>query len=256
MSMPAAVASDLAGPTELSPGFPVSASLSEADSPGGPTVIFAFNPQKISIQHSAKLQEIAPPKPTDDKKQTPSDTGTTTDNNASLGYEDRIRAMGAVTITIADLVFAGGGTVADCAQLLDWSNAVIPPGTQNARMPTLTFTWGTEISYSVNLISVDVNYERFTNAGKPIRAKVTLKFQSIQKPATGTNPTSGGIPGRRSHTMVAGENLQHIATATYGKPGAWRALAAANGIEDPLAVQPGTVIYMPSPAELDDRGAR
>lgn len=254
MTMPAAVASDLASPAELSPGSTVSASLSQTDSPDL-TVIFRFNPQKISISHAARLQEIAPPKKSTDKEQQPNNTGAS-DSDAALGYEDRIKAMGAVTITIADLLFVGGGTTADCAQLLDWSNAVLPPGTQNARMPTLTFTWGTEISYSVNLISVDVNYERFTNAGKPVRARVTLKFQTIQKPATGTNPTSGGIPGRRSHIMVAGENLQHIAMATYGKPGAWRALAAANGIEDPLAVQPGMVIYMPSPAELDDRGSR
>jgi nucleoid-associated protein YgaU len=54
--------------------------------------------------------------------------------------------------------------------------------------------------------------------------------------------------------MVAGENLQHIATANYGRPGAWRALAAANGIEDPFAVRPGTVIYLPAVTELTDGG--
>jgi nucleoid-associated protein YgaU len=122
-------------------------------------------------------------------------------------------------------------------------------------MPTLTFKWGT-LTYLVNLTTVNVTYERFTSAGTPIRASADLTFTTTKSPPTSTNPTSGGIPGRSSHTVVAGESLQHIATANYGRPGAWRALAAANGIEDPLAIQPGMIIYVPAPAELGDGGGR
>jgi nucleoid-associated protein YgaU len=97
-----------------------------------------------------------------------------------------------------------------------------------------------------------VTYERFTPDGKPIAAKATLRFNACSLPPTRTNPTSGGLPGRRAHTLVAGENLQHVAVANYGRPGAWRALAAANGVENPLAVRPGTAIYIPALAELEE----
>ena len=104
----------------------------------------------------------------------------------------------------------------------------------------------------VNLIDATIKYERFTSDGTPIRAEVTIKLNARFLPPVRTNPSSGGIPGRSSHTLVTGENLQHIAMANYGRPGAWRALAAANGIENPLAVRPGMVIYVPAAGELAD----
>jgi nucleoid-associated protein YgaU len=238
-----------ATPTALGGGTSVNASLSVTGS-GSPsdTVSFQFNPQKIAISHSAKLQEITPPKKSQDQDNQPSDTGDTSDQSM-LGYEDRIKAVGATTISLSDLTFSGKNVLKDCARLLGWTYAKFPQQGKAPALPKLTFSWG-PLSYSVILMQADVSYEHFTPSGTPIRAKVNLRLQSIVVPLAGTNPTSGGIPGRRSHTLVAGENLQQIATASYGRPGAWRALADANGIEDPLAVQPGMLIYLPAPDEL------
>jgi nucleoid-associated protein YgaU len=58
------------------------------------------------------------------------------------------------------------------------------------------------------------------------------------------------LPGRRAHTVTAGDSLARIATAQYGSPGRWRQIAAANGIEDPLRVRPGDRVYLPNPEEL------
>jgi nucleoid-associated protein YgaU len=65
-----------------------------------------------------------------------------------------------------------------------------------------------------------------------------------------TNPTSGGLPGRESHRVTAGENLQTISQRTYGSPSYWRAVADANGIDDPLSVRPGDLVSLPSPQEI------
>lgn len=223
------------------------------------TVLFGFNPQKITISHSAKRGEKHQPTASSDHQGQPHDksSGGGEDSTALFHYVDSVTGVGATAITLSDLLFDGDKAADDCAQLLTWSYPT--PASQDmktAEMSALTFKWGSPISYSVTILGVDISFERFSPSGKPIRAKVNLKLQSLFELARPTNPTSGGIPGRRSHTLVAGENLQHVAMSSYGRPGAWRALAAANGIENPLAVQPGTVIYLPAPTELADGGTR
>jgi len=70
------------------------------------------------------------------------------------------------------------------------------------------------------------------------------------------NPTSGGMPGRRSHTVGQGENLQSIAMANYGRPGLWRRIAEVNGITDPTRVRPGSTVYLPNEDELVNGSTR
>jgi nucleoid-associated protein YgaU len=70
------------------------------------------------------------------------------------------------------------------------------------------------------------------------------------------NPTSGGQPGRRTHTVGQGETLQSIATANYGTPALWRRIAEVNGIDDPTRVRPGTTVYLPNGDELTAGSAR
>lgn len=228
------------------------ASLSEVGNPAN-SVQFTINPQEMVLSHSAKLTEIAsvsgggggaggaageaPP------AQAPG--GVT-----MLTQETRLQEVGATTLDLSNLTFSGSDVAKTCKRLLDWTNPTAASvQAKNPKIPQLTFSWGT-FNYNVFLTTVNVTYQRFTPGGQPVRAKVTLKCSLLPELPTGTNPTSGGIQGRSSHTVVAGENLQHIAMASYGRPGAWRALAAANGIEDPLAVPPGTVIYLPAASEL------
>jgi phage tail-like protein len=218
------------GSTPATPSV-ATASLSQGTSP---TVTFPFSPEKISLSHSAKLEEI-----TTDKSATATE----------LTYEDALKGIGPTTIGLSGLTFDGEKVKTGCEQLLKWTNAVTPQGSKVPELPLLTFKWGS-IVWDVKLTSADITYTRFSANGVPTRAQANLKCVSRTNPPTGTNPTSGGLPGRRSHVVIAGESLQHIAMASYGRPGAWRAVAAANGIEDPLRVRPGAVVYLPGPDEL------
>jgi nucleoid-associated protein YgaU len=229
-----------AGPSAS--GMVLKAMLTEEAQPDN-KVLFQLNPEKIGVSHAARLQEIP----------TANAAAATIGKQADLIYNALLKAVGETTITLSDLTFYGETVSANCAQLLNWTYAKGKPDPKNPVLPKLIFSWGV-LTAEVNLISADISYDRFTPDGKPIRAKVNLRFNSCSLPPTRTNPSSGGIPGRRSHTMVAGENLQHIAMANYARPGAWRALAAANGIENPFAVRPGTVIYLPAVTELADGG--
>jgi hypothetical protein len=92
--------------------------------------------------------------------------------------------------------------------------------------------------------------------GRAIRAEISQlqlgKVPSLLDIAAmlPTNPTSGGAPGRRSHIVTAGENLQTIATSNFGAPRHWRSLADTNGVDDPLRVQPGRHLYLPNIEEM------
>jgi phage tail-like protein len=65
------------------------------------------------------------------------------------------------------------------------------------------------------------------------------------------NPTSGGPAGRASHVLGAAETLHAVARRMYGSAQRWRDIAAANGIDDPFRVRPGTTLYLPSQAEVE-----
>lgn len=54
-----------------------------------------------------------------------------------------------------------------------------------------------------------------------------------------------GLGRQRTYTVAAGEHLYTIAAALYGDASRWIFLADANGITNPTAVPPGTVLVVP-----------
>lgn len=160
-----------------------------------------------------------------------------------------------------DLLFSwtkpGGGSM--LGALVGAGVAALTGGKINlTTAPTLlTFQWGDPFNGGLILqgyvTAVTATYTRFSAGGNPTRAEVDVTF--LEEPASLlsalTNPTSGGVPGRKAHTVSAGENLQSIATTHYGAPGMWRMIADANGIDDPMRVKPGTTIYLPAPSEVE-----
>ncbi len=117
------------------------------------------------------------------------------------------------------------------------------------RLPVLLFSWGIHgprgSNLPVTLEKVTVEYERFDPLGIPVWAKFSLTLVEYSAPKPRTNPTSGGVPGRVTHTLSQGENVVQIANRAYGTPNAWRAVAEANGIDDPLHLTPGRDLLIP-----------
>ena len=123
---------------------------------------------------------------------------------------------------------------------------------RQAAAPMVMFGWGPNIVLEQAYVkSINVKYERFL-LGVAVRALVTLELVSVPLPFPlgMTNPTSGGLATRQTRTMVAGDTLASIAFEEYGDSAKWRALAEANNIDDPMRVQPGTVLTVPDPNEL------
>ena len=207
-------------------------------------VYFDMNPAEITIKRSAK---------------------TGTKPNAQGGASPRVlQKSDPPTLTINKVVLYGEDTKFRVDTLLAWC---APPqglitalvgllGITNSNQPLLTFQWGPPMlgfMYDVKLSDVSAVYKRFHSSGIPIRAEVnlTMKVQPSLLGSLPTNPTSGGLPGRRTHLVRENESLQSIAQQHYGRPGIWRKIAEINGIENPQRVRPGTTVFLPGPGEIE-----
>jgi nucleoid-associated protein YgaU len=98
--------------------------------------------------------------------------------------------------------------------------------------------------------SVSAKYTLFSAAGVPIRATCTVSLQEMPGEKGKQNPTSGSIAARSLHRVVVGDTLASIAYREYGDPTLWRPLATFNRVDDPLRIPLGSVLMLPSAAEL------
>jgi hypothetical protein len=122
-------------------------------------------------------------------------------------------------------------------------------------LPLVQITWGNGLTYSVNVTQVTADITKVSMTGEPIEAKVSLQLGNFPDLPEPTNPTSGGPAGRRRHTVVAGDNIVRIAATRYGDPKAWRAIAAANGVDDALRLPAGRTLFLPGRADVAALGA-
>lgn len=206
---------------------PDQAKLSPDTGATGTPIEFHFNPEKLTLEHESELGERSSVKAELTKIMPPS-------------------------LSMPDLIFDGTGTLACCEQLLEWSNPMLKG--EEYYLPPLIFEWGKFTatgSVPVTLTKVKIDYGRFDQEGRPTRAAASLTLRRNDPGTPGQqNPTSGGLPGRSGHVMVNGETMPGIALGAYGNPARWRAVAAANQVDDPLRVRPGSVLYLPARAEL------
>lgn len=119
--------------------------------------------------------------------------------------------------------------------------------TNNARPPTVTFHWGDLHSFPAVVSDLALAFTYFASSGIPLRAEVDLELRQYEPSnAFGRqNPTSGTPNPHRVHRVQPGETLDRISARYYGDATRWRLLAAANAIEDPLALRPGQLLSVP-----------
>ena len=115
------------------------------------------------------------------------------------------------------------------------------------RPPWVKFQWGPIASYLAVIKSIQIEYTYFATDGTPLRAEVDISLEQFkdENDRTPQNPTSLTPVPDRSHQVVLGETLESIAFKHYGQTSRWRAIAAANSIQDPLSVEPGTRLRIP-----------
>ncbi|MGP4004434.1 CIS tube protein [Streptomyces sp. 8N706] len=133
-----------------------------------------------------------------------------------------------------------------CCEVTSASIAAKQPST-----PWVVFRWGSfsTVSFTAYVSSVDATYTLFSTTGVPMRATCQVHLQEIPSKTAGQNPTSGALTAQRVHRVVAGDSLQSLAWREYGDATAWRAIAEANGIDDPTVLPPGVELLLPAAEE-------
>ncbi len=191
-----------------------------------------FNPKELSITKSAKWSQ--PPNP---------------DHGSAAPPEYRGAEPRALTMELFfDEWESLAGDVRPAVEmLLSWTQPV--PNQTPAAAPIIEFQWGSKIG-DFYLKQATAKYTMFRKNGTPVRATVNVQLQEVPTPPGATNPTSGGLAGRRSRMIAEGDSLHSIAFQEYGHPKYWRGLAAANGIDDPLRVGVGSTLLIPPRSDV------
>lgn len=119
--------------------------------------------------------------------------------------------------------------------------------TGKLRPQTVVFNWGSLKSFEAIISSLTVTLNYFSPTGVPLRAKVPItltqyKQENLYPPQ---NPTSGTPWPHGVHRVAPGETLDRIAAKHFADPNAWRRIAEANDIDDPLTLRPGTLLAIP-----------
>jgi nucleoid-associated protein YgaU len=109
----------------------------------------------------------------------------------------------------------------------------------------VTFRWGSVTLPESVPVSLTVQYILFHPNGEPVRATVDLELAQSKKAEQGQNPTTRGTSGLRTHRVLDGDSLPSLAYDAYGDPTRWRAIAEANGIDNPLGLRRGTELTIP-----------
>jgi hypothetical protein len=120
------------------------------------------------------------------------------------------------------------------------------------RPPRLLFMWGKFMAENDDYNScqwylkrVRVTYVMFLSDGTPVRAKVEIELTEATTIDRQMQQDPQSPDHAKVYTVHRGDTLQNIAFREYDDPAEWKRIAEANGIDDPLAVEPGTRLLVP-----------
>jgi nucleoid-associated protein YgaU len=116
------------------------------------------------------------------------------------------------------------------------------------RPPVCRLQWGEQsIFFQGVLQQIQIQFTMFTTKGTPVRATASCTFkqwlpnsEDLQKQDLMSSDVA------KVWVVKRGQSLATIASAEYGDPRAWRIIADANGIDNPLGLAPGTRLLLPA----------
>jgi Contractile injection system tube protein/LysM domain len=195
-------------------------------------ITFMFNPTEYRISQTASITHSA----------------SVFDPGGHIEYTGTSGMTVSMQLFFDDFASAKGDVTPKISKLLSWQ---YPDKKKQVGPPFVKFEWGNKQlqNFKGVITSLNVSYTLFGKDGTPIQAKVDLTLDGNIDPVPGTNPTSHATDMRRVHSVVEGETIAMIAFAELGRSGYWRAIAEANGIDDPLRIRAGQFLLIPSAAD-------
>ena len=115
----------------------------------------------------------------------------------------------------------------------------------NPRPPICTLHWGgrsEDFPFVGTVSSLEQHFLLFHASGQPLRATLKVAFKEFLVLSDDQRKTD---PELTTRVVRRGDSLASIAAQVYDDPSAWRVIARANHIENPLAMVPGTKLTLP-----------
>jgi nucleoid-associated protein YgaU len=205
-----------------------------------------FNPTEIVLEKNVHIAEIAIPGLTAPLQQFVRGEAETLRLELLFDTSDQGMGINAVSVaTLTDPIYA--------------LTRIVPDG---HAPPVVTFIWGPDFpghelppelgnqrrnSFTGVVTSIKQTFTLWSSSGVPVRAKLSLsirEYAALQDQLKALNLAS---PSKtHSYVVSRGDTLGGIAAKFYFDPGEWRAIALANGIDDPRRLMPGTQLVIPS----------
>jgi nucleoid-associated protein YgaU len=109
--------------------------------------------------------------------------------------------------------------------------------------PVLLFTWGS-LQFKCVLESASQRFNMFLSNGTPVRARLNVTFKEFEQVEVEVQRGLFiGPPTVRN--IIEGDTLAKLAYEYLGDAGAWREIAIANNIDNPLRLTPGAALIIP-----------
>jgi nucleoid-associated protein YgaU len=109
--------------------------------------------------------------------------------------------------------------------------------------PILLFAMG-QFAFQCVLVDAGQRFTMFLRDGTPVRATLTVRFQEYTR--IQIEIEQGFFVGPPTlHNITSNETISSLAADYLGDPADWRAIAEANGIDDPLNIPAGLALVIP-----------
>ena len=215
---------------------------------GGKSTNVQFNPETLKVTYANQLSQQGG----GGKQDASAKKGKQPSGNQAGGAARQFLGTSTTKLSMTlwfDVTGVGGDGAADVTKLTAPVRYFITPQKAGkAKLllpPNVRFEWGA-FAFDGSFDSLEESYEFFSDQGRPLRAQLGLSMsrQEIQVDYT----TAGAAfapksPGQDPLSKAsAGGTLQGLSAGAGGSGAGWQAIAAANGIEDPLRLAPGQLI--------------
>ncbi|WP_199322288.1 LysM peptidoglycan-binding domain-containing protein [Leptolyngbya sp. FACHB-321] len=113
--------------------------------------------------------------------------------------------------------------------------------------PVCRLSWGETLSgsdfpFDGVITNLTQNFTLFGKQGNPLRATLSIQFREYLIPENDKRKTD---PEFTTRVVVRGDTVSSIAADVYLDPKRWRAIADANGLDDPRRLAPGQRLNIP-----------
>lgn len=190
-----------------------------------PVIPFRFNPTEYQVQKGNNFAEIPIP---------------------GLESPPIQFIRGASEKLTAELILDTSDTLDDVREMyVDKLRDLMRLSQELHAPPIVNFVWDTEVFTGV-VESLTITFTLFTSDGVPLRAKVSLALKEYRPVEIQVRESPTASPDfEKTWVVRRGDSLSSIAGQVYRDPGAWRAIATANGIADPRRLEAGLRLLLP-----------